>query len=88
VAELVRPGAGVIWARFEDRYAGQIVVSKDIAKDDLTAKKIAARLGERFGVRGGGRDTSAQVGGKIDEPMEAVVGETWSLLASIMEDAE
>ena len=75
----------MVWALTEDRVAGQIVVSKEIASNGVTAKAIAAVLGEKLGVRGGGRDTSAQVGGKIDKSLEEIVQETWSVLKTLME---
>jgi alanyl-tRNA synthetase len=85
VAALVRPGAGVVWSEFEDRMAAQIVVSPELAKNGVSAKMLAAALSERLGVRGGGKDTSAQIGGKPDKPLPAVVEETWSVLTQHME---
>jgi len=84
LAKLVTPGSGVIWTAFEDRYAAQIVVTPDVVKAGVTAGQIARVLGERLGVKGGGKDTSAQVGGKVDRPLDEVVGETWSVLESVM----
>jgi alanyl-tRNA synthetase len=84
LAKLVRSGSGVIWTSFEDRYAAQIVVSPDVVKAGVTAGQIARALGERLGVKGGGKDTSAQVGGKVDRPLDEVVGETWTVLESVM----
>jgi alanyl-tRNA synthetase len=84
LAKMVTPGSGVIWTRFEDRYAAQIVVTPDVVRAGVTAGQIARALGERLGVKGGGKDTSAQVGGKVDRPLDEVVGETWSVLESVM----
>ena len=84
VAAMVQPGAGVVWSEFDDRLAAQVVVSPDLAKNGVSAKTIAAALSEKFGVRGGGKDTSAQIGGKPDRPLAAVVGETWSVLAELL----
>jgi alanyl-tRNA synthetase len=88
VSGLVEPGVGIIWTKIEDRYAGQIVVSKSVAKNGITARTVAAGLSKRLGVRGGGKDTSAQVGGKIDKQIAEIIEESWKLLASIMEDAK
>ena len=85
VAALVRGGAGVVWSEFEDRVAAQVVVSPELAKNGVSAKVLAAALSERLGVRGGGKETSAQVGGKPEKPLPAVVEETWSILAQHME---
>jgi alanyl-tRNA synthetase len=86
LAVLVKPGSGVIWAEIDDRYAAQIVVSPELVKQGVTAGAIAKALGERLGVRGGGKDTSAQVGGKLDRPLDSVVGETWEVLATFMDN--
>jgi alanyl-tRNA synthetase len=84
LAKLVTPGSGVLWTAFEDRFAAQIVVTPDVVKAGVTAGQIARALGERLGVKGGGKDTSAQVGGKLDRSLEEVVGETWQVLETVM----
>jgi alanyl-tRNA synthetase len=84
LAKILTPGSGVIWTSFEDRYAAQIVVTPDVVKAGVTAGQIARALGERLGVKGGGKDTSAQVGGKLDRSLEEVVGETWQVLETVM----
>jgi alanyl-tRNA synthetase len=87
LSELVQPGAGVVWTEFEDRLAAQIVVSPELAKNGVSARAIAAALGERLGVRGGGKETSAQVGGKVEKGPDEAVRESWALLASLLEGA-
>jgi alanyl-tRNA synthetase len=88
LAAMLERGTGVLWTAFEDRYAAQIVVSAGLVPSGVTASRIARALGEKLGVRGGGKDTSAQVGGKLDMPLEQVIGETWTVLESVMSDGQ
>jgi alanyl-tRNA synthetase len=87
LVKLLSGGSGVLWTAFEDRYAAQIVVSPETVKAGVTAGAIARALNEKLGLRGGGKDTSAQVGGKLEMPLEQAVGETWSVLESVMNGA-
>jgi alanyl-tRNA synthetase len=77
-------GAGVLWTAAEDRVAGQIVVSPALVKEGVKAGAIARALGEKLGVRGGGKDGSAQVGGKLDLPLERVVEQTFAVLETLL----
>jgi alanyl-tRNA synthetase len=81
--KLDRPGVVVLAGDFGDRVGVQVSVSSELTRRGLHAGKIAGAVGQRLGGKGGGRQESAQGGGKN----KAELGAALNMVAKLVGEA-
>jgi alanyl-tRNA synthetase len=84
IRERLGPAVILLAAKTEEGGATFVVtVSPELTQDGLHAGKIAQRVAERLGGKGGGRPESARGGSRSAERLEAIVAEVPDLIAAL-----